>query len=168
MALLANGNSTKTAEPARGTESEAEFREAVELLNNEYPAKALVKLQRVFESNRQNPYYMSFLGLCLARAEQKWDEASALCEAAVQVRRKEIRFHLNLIEVYVLAGLREDALHRVDRALKLFHNDARLKRLRGKVLQRSAPVVPFLKRAHFLNRSLGKLRQRLLEKLDKS
>lgn len=167
MSLTADNNGSKAA-VLEGTGPEAEFREAVELLKNEYPEKALVKLQRAFESDRQNPYYMSFLGLCLARAEEKWDEASELCAAAIEVRRKEIQFHLNLIEVYMLAGMRDDALHRIDRALAMFHKDARLKRLRGKVWKRRAPLLPFLKRTHFLNRHLGKWRHQLLEKLDKS
>jgi Flp pilus assembly protein TadD len=168
MNFDADNNGAKSSVLTQGTEPEADFREAMELLKNEYPHKALTKLQRAFESDKHNPYYMSFLGLSLARAEQKWDEASELCEAAVKLRRQEIRFHLNLIEVYVLAGLREDALHRVERALKQFRNDSRLKRLRSKVLNRRAPLLPFLKRTHFLNRSLGKLRHRLLEKLKES
>ena len=143
-----------------------EFREAVELLKNEYPAKALVKLQQAFQTDAHNPYYMSFLGLALARAEQKWDEAKELCETAVQRNRKEIQFHLNLIEVYVLARQREKALDKVEAALKLFRNDARLKRLRGKVEMRRAPLLSFLERNHFLNRELGKLRHRILKRLD--
>jgi tetratricopeptide (TPR) repeat protein len=168
MTFDPDNNGAKSVALAQGAEPETDFREAMELLKNEYPDKALVKLQRAFASDKHNPYYMSFLGLSLARAEQKWDEASDLCAAAIQLKRNEIRFHLNLIEVYVLAGLRDDALHRVERALKLFHNDARLKRLRGKVLNRRAPLLPFLKRTHFLNRKLGQLRHRLLEKLEKS
>jgi len=46
---------------------------------------------------------------------------------------------MNLVEVYALAGWREKALHKVDGALKLFGNDARLKRTRDKVVERRAP-----------------------------
>jgi Flp pilus assembly protein TadD len=143
-----------------------EFSEGVELLKNEYPEKALLKLRRAFESDKHNPYYMSFLGLSMARAEQKWDEASELCETAVQVNRKEIKFHLNLVEVFALAGQREKALDRLHSASRLFGNDARLKRLRCKLQKRSAPLLPFLGRKHFLNRELGKLRHRILKKFD--
>jgi tetratricopeptide (TPR) repeat protein len=135
--------------PTEGAEQDlmVEFREAVELLKNEYPAKALVKLRHAFETDQHNPYYMSFLGLRLARAEHQFDEASQLCETAVQLKRKEIKFHLNLIEVYALARHREKALDKVQAALKLFSNDSRLKRLRGKVVKRRVPLLPFLKRA---------------------
>ncbi len=156
-------------EMTKGTEPDhmVEFREGVELLKNEYPEKALVKLRRAFEKDKHNPYYISFLGLSIARAEQKWDQAMELCETAVKLKRTEIQFHMNLMEVYALAGWREKALHKLDAALRLFGNDARLKRARSKVVQRRAPVLPFLGRSHFLNRKLGKLRDRVLKRLGK-
>src|SRR3984893_13917071 len=100
-----------------------EFRKGVELLKNEYPQKALVRLRRAFESDKHNPYYISFLGLSIARAQRKWDQASELCEIAVQLRPTEIQFHLNLGEVYASAGLREKALDKFGDALKLFGED---------------------------------------------
>ena len=153
-------------ERAQGSEPDhmIEFREGVELLKNEYPEKALVKLRRAFESDKRNPYYISFLGLSIARAERDWEQALDLCETAVQLNRKEIKFHLNLIEVYALAGWREKVVRKLDNASKLFGNDARLKRFRARVAERRSPVLPFLGRGHFLNRKLGKLRHRLLKK----
>jgi tetratricopeptide (TPR) repeat protein len=151
-------------EMTKGTEPGhmVEFREGVELLKNEYPEKALVKLRHAFEGDKHNPYYISFLGLSIARAEQKFDQASELCETAVKLKRSEIQFHLNLVAVYALAGLRDKALHKLDGALRLFGNDARLKRARNKVVKRQVPVLRFLERSHFLNRELGKLRHRVM------
>ena len=156
-------------EMTKGVEPEhmIEFREGVELLKNEYPEKALVKLRRAFESDKHNPYYISFLGLSIARAEQNFDQASELCETAVKLKRSEIQFHLNLVAVYALAGLRDKALHKLDGALRLFGNDARLRRARNKVVTRQTPVLPFLERSHFLNRELGKLRHRVMKRFDK-
>lgn len=144
-----------------------EFREGLELLKNEYPEKAVEKLRQAFENDRRNPYYISFLGLSIARAEQNWEHALELCETAVRLNRKEIKFHLNLIEVYSLAGWREKALHKIESASKLFGNDSRLKRVRAKVVERRSPVLPFLERGHFLNRELGKLRHRMLKRKDR-
>jgi tetratricopeptide (TPR) repeat protein len=144
-----------------------EFREGVELLKNEYPQKALVRLQRAFECDKHNAYYISFLGLSIARAQRKWDQASELCEMAVQLKPKEIQFHLNLGEVYASAGQREKALDKLDYALGLFGDDARLKQARRKVEKRRAPLLPFFGRQHFLNRELGKLRHRILKSLGK-
>jgi tetratricopeptide (TPR) repeat protein len=140
-----------------------EFREGVELLKNEYPEKALVKLQRAFECDKHNPYFISFLGLSIARAQRTWEQASELCEIAVQLKPTEIQFHLNLGEVYASAGLREKALDKLDCALELFGEDTRLRRARRKVENRRAPLLPYVGRKHFLNRELGKLRHRILK-----
>jgi len=154
-----------TEKPTGAVELNAmdEFRKGVELLKNEYPQKALVKLWRAFESDKRNAYYSSFLGLALARAQRKWDEASELCEIAVQLKPKEIQFHLNLGEVYALAGRREKALGQLDDALQLFGKDARLVQARSKVLNRRRPILPFFGRANVLNRQLGKLRHRVFQ-----
>jgi tetratricopeptide (TPR) repeat protein len=140
-----------------------EFKEGVKLLKNDYPQKALVKLQSAFESDKHNPYYISFLGVSIARAQQNWTQASELCDRAVQLKPKEIQFHLNVAEVHALAGLREMALHKLDYALGLFDNDPRLVRARSKIEKRRNPILPFLERGHFLNRQLGKLRHRILK-----
>ena len=140
-----------------------EFKEGVELLKNEYPQKALVRFRRAYECDKHNPYYMSFLGLSIARAQRKWNQASELCEMAVQLKPKEIQFYLNLGEVYAASGLREKALDKLDGALELFGEDARLKQARNKVQNRRNPILPFFGRAHFLNRELGKLRHRALK-----
>ena len=144
-----------------------EFREGIDLLKNEYPQKALVRLKRAFESDKHNAYYILFLGLAIGRAQRKWDQASDLCEMAVQLKPREIQFHLNLGEVYALAGQRAKALDKLDYALGLFGEDARLKQARCKVEKRRAPLVPFFGREHFLNRELGKLRHRILKNLGK-
>jgi len=140
-----------------------EFKEGVKLLKNDYPQKALVKLQSAFESDKHNPYYSSFLGVSIARAQQNWAQAMELCDMAVQLNPKEIQFHLNAAEVYALAGLREMSLHKLDYALGLFGDDSRLKRARSKVEKRRTPVLPFLGREHFLNRAFGKWRHRILK-----
>jgi tetratricopeptide (TPR) repeat protein len=144
-----------------------EFRKGVELLKNEYPQKALVSLRRAYESDKHNAYYSSFLGLAIARAQGKWHQASELCEIAVQLKPKEVQFHLNLGEVYASAGMREKALDKLDHALELFGEDTRLKNARNKVVNRRTLLLPFLGRKHFLNRELGKLRHRISKGLGK-
>jgi tetratricopeptide (TPR) repeat protein len=144
-----------------------DFREGIKLLKNEYPQRALVRFKRAFELDKHNAYYISFLGLAIARAQRKWTQALDLCETAVQLNPKEIQFHLNLGEVYALAGRREKALDKLERALRLFGDDPRLVEARGKVVKRRAPVLSFFSRGHFLNRELGKLRHRILKSFDK-
>jgi hypothetical protein len=40
--------------------------------------------------------------------------------------------------------------------------------VRGRLGRRSSPVLAFLERGHFLNRSLGKIRHRVLGRIRKS
>src|SRR5260370_868451 len=157
--------SAKQTEVAGELNPMAEFREGVELLKNEYPQKALAKLRRAYECDKHNPYFMSFLGLSIARAQRKWDLASELCETAVKLKPKEIQFYLNLGEVYAASGMRERALDKLDDAVQLFGEDARLKQARSKVQHRRNPILPFFVRTHFLNRELRKLPTRALKYL---
>jgi Flp pilus assembly protein TadD len=144
-----------------------EFKEGIKLLRNGQSFEAVEYLRHAAESNQQNPYYLSFLGVSVARAQRKWAAAAQLCEAALALRRNEGQLYLNLAEVYVAAGRRDDAIAVLDRALLYASADVRIRRARADLGKRSAPVLPFLEREHFLNKSLGKLRHRVLGGLRK-
>jgi len=155
---------TESATSVTPDEPVAAFTEGVKMLKNHYPKKAVACFKRALECDKQNPYYLSFLGVSMALGERNLTEAVKLCEAAIQKKRGEIQFHLNLADVYASAGLRESALHTLDRALASFGEDKRLRNARCRVEKRRTPVLPFLTRGNFLNRELGKLRHRLLKK----
>ena len=104
----------------------------------------------------------------MARALQKWPAPVELCRKAIGMKRNEPQLYLNLAEVYMSAARRRDAVETLDAASRYCAFDARIKQMRGKLGQRCLPVLPFLERSNPLNRSLGKLRQRLLERLGKS
>ena len=144
-----------------------EFKQGIKLLRNGQSAEALEYLRHAAESNQQNPYYLSFLGVSVARAQRKWAAAVKLCETALSLRRSDAQLYLNLAEVYVSAGRRDDAIAVLDRSLMYLRADARIKRARANLGRRGSPVLSFLGRGHFLNRSLGKLRHRVLERLGK-
>lgn len=137
------------------------FKEAVQLLKGGYSNRALVELRRCVEVDSTNPYYLSFLGLAIARSEKKWAEATKLCETALHLKRKELQLHLNMAEVYVAAGQRENAIETLDRAKESFGPDARLVKARSRVEKRRSPVLPFLPRQSAVNIKLGKLRHRV-------
>src|ERR1700730_16340692 len=138
-----------------------EFKQGVKLLRNGQSAEALEYLRHAAELEQQNPIYLSFLGVSVARAQRKWAAAVKLCETALSLRRNEVQLYLNMAEVYVSAGRRDDAVEVLDKALNYFRPDARIRRARANLGMRCSPVLPFLERGHFLNRSLGKLRRRV-------
>lgn len=144
------------------TSALSEFKEGIGFLKNGYANSALPHLRRAVETERHNPYYLSFLGLSIARAERKWDEAVKLCETALSLKRNELQLYLNLAEVYVACGRRVSAVDTLDKAIDSFGREPRLVKARSRVEVRRSPLVPFLRRQHFVNVGLGKLRHRAL------
>jgi len=136
----------------------AEFKHALTLMRNGYPGDALEYFRHALDGAKSNPYYLSFLGVCIARAHRKWDEALELCQAALRMKRNEPQLYLNLAEVYESAGRRGEAIHILDGGLTYCGSDARIWRARSKFGTRGSAILPFLDRRHFLNRGLGRLR----------
>jgi Flp pilus assembly protein TadD len=143
----------------------AEFKKGIELLRNGHPTKALEFFRCAAELKQQNPFYISFLGVCMARAQGQWASAVELCKSAVSLKRNDVQLYLNLAEVYVSAGRRDNAIQTLDTAMRYCEADKRITRMRGRLGRRSSPVLPFLERGNFLNRNLGKLRHRMLERV---
>src|ERR1700688_1101667 len=116
----------------RGTMAEhsalAEFKLGMKLLQNGQSAEAVEYLRHAAELDQQNPYYASFFGVSVARAQRKWTAAVELCKAALSLRRNEAQLYLNLAEVYVSAGRRDDAVEVLERALVYFRADPRIMR----------------------------------------
>jgi Flp pilus assembly protein TadD len=139
----------------------SEFKLGVKLLKKGEPGEAFQYLRHAAELDQKNPYYLSFLGVSVARSQRKWAAAVELCEKALSLRRNEAQLYLNLAEVYLSAGQRDDAVEVLDKGLIYFGGDARIRHARANLGKRSSPVLPFLERGHFLNRSLGKLRSRV-------
>jgi Flp pilus assembly protein TadD len=150
------------------TDAVAEFKRGVELLRDGSPGKAVEYFRSAAESEQRNPYYLSFLGLAVARAQKKWAPAVELCQAALRLKANEAQFYLNLAEVYLAAGQREDAVEVLDSAVKYFRRDSRVNLQRNKLGKRGNPVLPFLDRQHFLNRNLGQLRHQALRRFQKT
>jgi len=142
-----------------------EFKQGLNLLRNGRSAEAIEYLRHAATLEQQNPYYLSFLGVSVARAKRKGAAAVELCEKALRLKRDEPQFYLNLGEVYVSAGRREEAIEVLDMALTRFRNNVRIKRERNNFGKRSTQVLPFLSREHFLNRTLGRLRHKTLKRL---
>src|SRR5436305_12896649 len=147
------------------TETEAfkEFKQGLALLRDNFADKALTHMQKASALEKNNPYYMSYLGVVLARTEKKWAEAEKLCDSAVRMKRNQAQLYLNLAEVYNTAGRREDALEALQAGMKYARRDVRLSIAMNKLTYRRAPVFSFLKRTHLLNRQAGILRHRTMQ-----
>jgi tetratricopeptide (TPR) repeat protein len=139
-----------------------EFKRGVQMLRDARPHNALAHFRNAANLEENNPYYISFVGVSLARAERKWKTALELCELALSMKRNEAQLYLNLAEVYTSAGQREEALITLDRALASLGPQAHIQEARLKLGRRRSPALPFLDRQNFLNKHLGTLRHRIL------
>jgi Flp pilus assembly protein TadD len=145
------------------TEAFREFKTGLTLLRDNYSAKALEHIQRAAELEKNNPYYMSYLGVALARTERRWADAERMCDTAVRLKRNQAQLYLNLAEVYIAAGRREDAREALEAGMKFARRDIRLNIAMAKLTPRRSPVFTFLERKHPLNRHFGMLRHKTLE-----
>ncbi len=146
------------------TETEAfrEFKQGLALLRDNFADRALPHMQKAAQLEKNNPYYMSYLGVVLARTEEKWAEAEKLCDSAVRLKRNQAQLYLNLAEVYATAGRKDDAVETLQAGLKYARRDVRLNLAINRLIQRRPPVFAFLSRRHPLNRHAGKIRHRTL------
>src|ERR1700744_3627790 len=151
------------------TETEAfkEFKQGLALLRDNFADKALTHMQKAAQLEKNNPYYMSYLGVVLARSEEKWAEAEKLCDNAVRLKRNQAQLYLNLAEVYATAGRKDDAVETLQAGLKYARRDVRLSIAMNRLTRRREPVLSFLNRQHPVNRQLGMIRHRAMRMLNK-
>src|ERR1700722_8253394 len=149
------------------TEAFREFKTGLNLLRDNYAEKALPHMRRAVDLDRNNPYYMSYLGVVLARSERKWGEAERLCDSAVRMKRNQAQLYLNLADVYATAGRRDDAVDALQAGLKYARCDVRLTIAVNRLARRREPVLSFLNRQHPVNRQLGMIRHRAMRMLNK-
>jgi Flp pilus assembly protein TadD len=132
------------------------------LLRDNFADRALPHMRRAVDLDKNNPYYMSYLGVVLAKSEKKWGEAERLCDSAVKMKRNQAQLYLNLADVYKTAGRREEAVEALQAGLKFARRDIRLTIAMNKLSPRRLPVVGFLHRSHPINRQLGLIRHKTL------
>ena len=149
-------------------EAMREFKTGLQLWTNQYPAKALGHIRRAAELERQNPYFLSYLGLLTAVTQKKWAEGASLCEAALRMKRNQPQLYLNLSEVYRKAGRKEEAVDILRLGIQIVGMDHRLRDAMARLGNRRASVLPFLGRGHALNIYLGRIRHRALRMIGAS
>ena len=146
-------------------ESFQEFRAGLAYLRGGDAHRALPHLRSALDQEPSNPFYISYLGVAIAAADQKWAEAEKMCHSAMRMNRRQAQLYLNLAEVYVAADRKHDAADVLARGLHYAPHDVRLKMALDRLALRRPPVLAFLPRAHAVNRNLGRLRHHALQVL---
>lgn len=102
----------------------------------------------------------SFLGYGLARQHLKYRQGLALCEYALRAQPGEPENYLNMARILLLMNRRHKALGVLNRGLALAPDHPVLQETRLSLGVRRSPVLAFLERSNFVNRLLGRLRNR--------
>ncbi len=140
-----------------------QFRSGLALLRDGDARGALAHLRCALDREPGNAFYVSYVGVALAAAEQKWAQAEKLCRSAMRMSRRHAQLYLNLAEVYVAADRKQDAADVLARGLHYVPTDRRLQLALEHLAMRRRVVLPFLPREHALNRNLGKIRHHALQ-----
>ncbi len=146
-------------------EAEKEFKEGMTQYQADYYARAFAHFQKAVELDKTNATYLSYFSLLVALAQKNYEAAEQLGHAALRMNRNDPQLYLNLAEVYLKAGDKEDAVEALQVGLTYTKQDVRLKRALRKLGVRRPPVISFLERKHFLNRYLGRARHKILKML---
>jgi Flp pilus assembly protein TadD len=155
--------------------SDTEQSEAIQLfrfglahLRDGQSFEALAAFRQAASMEPQNPYFLSYYGLALGQASRSWEEAEALCLAALRMKRQIPQLHLNLADLYRCRGRVADAVETLSDAMKYTGRDSRVIDALSRFGARKAPVLTFLRRNHPVNRYLGRMRHRTMSLFRKS
>jgi predicted Zn-dependent protease len=138
-----------------------QFKEGLDLLRNHCPEAASVRFKHAVEMDSANPFYLSYLGLALARTGGRLNDAEKICYDALRKQANLAELYLNLAEVYGLSRKREDEIDTLIVGLRFTRQDPRLSEALEKLGRRRPPVLSFLDRRNLINVGLGKIRHQL-------
>jgi tetratricopeptide (TPR) repeat protein len=113
------------------------------------------------DQHRQSGSLLSYYGLCLALHRGRIKEAAEFCGLGLEKDRYNPDLQYNMARVWMAGRSRRKAVEALERGLSLDSKHPGLRRLRGEIGTRKAPVIPFLHRDNPLNISLGKMRTRM-------
>lgn len=120
--------------------------------------------ERAYRKDPRDPRFMSWYGVTLVLVERNSNLGIVFCDQAVRMAGPEPELLLNQARVHLSLNQRERAVRAILRGLELFPDDPRLAAARDAMGIRRPPVIPFLSRNNPLNRLLGRLRHRWLQR----
>jgi Flp pilus assembly protein TadD len=142
-------------------ESQELFRRAEACIVRRNFEKSEGLLAEALKISPDNPFYLSYYGLCIGMRGD-YAEAEQLCRRAAKLNPASPIILVNLGRILLEQGLRQEARDLFSRAYAIDNtSSAAALELSGMGVRRR-PVIPFLARSNPLNFVLGKIRHHLL------
>jgi Flp pilus assembly protein TadD len=157
--------STKTIKESMETfESREFYNKAVANIRKNNYKEASSLIMQALKIAPDNQLYLSSMGLCTAM-QGKPTAGRNMCQQAIEMAGldKDPMLYVNLGRVLLAAGDRENARKNFTLAYKLDNTNAPAALELSRMGVRKKPVLSFLKRDHFLNIRLGKIRHMINE-----
>jgi tetratricopeptide (TPR) repeat protein len=132
---------------------EKKYRNALAVLNEAIKKGGYANVEEI------PPHYLSYFGLAMALAEKRFRNGAAFCEKAIKREYYNPVFYLNLGKVYVAGGYKRKAIDAFHNGLKIAGENIEIRVELKKIGVRHKPIIPFLPRAHVINKFLGLLSQ---------
>ncbi|BDV41703.1 hypothetical protein GURASL_06260 [Geotalea uraniireducens] len=129
------------------------FAKGLESLRHDHIYLARTCFEHAAAVNR-SPEICSYLALCQAKTRGKFGDAIALAREAIANEPANPVHYLNLGQIYLLAGMRQEAVDIFREGLRRQHNDAIVGEL-NRLGTRKPPVFRRLHRNHPLNKYMG-------------
>jgi Tfp pilus assembly protein PilF len=137
------------------------FDQGIEYLKRNRIQEASNAFRKAIRTDPDNPQFLSYYGLILALGEQNFQDAIKFCRAALLKTRYEPELYINLCKVYSKAGQRKKALETLLEGLHYDQGNQLLMQEMRRMGCRRKPILGFLSRDHFLNKTLGRLTHQL-------
>jgi Flp pilus assembly protein TadD len=144
----------------RAERAKALYTLAAEKMHRNLLHDALRDLEQAIRLTAGKPLYVSQYGLCLAQSNQL-DRGLDFCRRAAKASPRDPHVRINLGRVYRIAGDAAAAHRCFMDAWKVDRRDPAAAAELACMGVRRPPVLAFLPRSHWCNRTLGQLRSQL-------
>jgi Flp pilus assembly protein TadD len=114
--------------------------------------------QKAFDANPSHAQAKSYLGLCIAMNERKFEQAVALCTSAAKQEFFNPDLYLNLAMVHLVFGFKTEGRRYLLRGQMIDPANTGIQVALNGLGDRCEPVLRFLPRRHIINRWLGSAR----------
>ena len=128
-------------------------------------APSMAEFKERLLSERLPSAFGAYLGYGMARFEGREKEGLELCKTSAALNFHDAENYLYLAKTYGLLNRNVRALRTLHIGLTIHPDHLELQALRRELGIRRDPVLGFLPRSHPVNRTLGKLRHKILTRL---
>lgn len=146
---------TQAVEAGASTRIDGLFAEGLVLFERGAHEEAKACFQTVHDADPGNARARSYLGVCVAVCERRFEDAVALCTSASKQEFFNPESYLNLARVHLHFGFRAEGRRFLLRGQMIDPANAEIACALQHLGERVEPVLRFLPRRHFINRLLG-------------